>query len=416
MTVTAATTKWAEGASASPTTRKSGEKTTGIHVTSNFDSGNIDVVAISDPAQHGFHSVDVRIHPDPYCESDKAEHFQWFYFRVSNCKDEELQVNITNAGKASYTDGWKGYNVCASFDKQHWFRVSTTYDAERGVLSWTHVPGKGAVYYAYFAPYTYERHQSLVAELQCHELVELEMVGETLDGHDLDVLRVGTPGPGKRTVWVVARQHPGESMAEWFAEGMLRRLLDRHDATSRKLLQETVFYVVPNINPDGTWRGHLRTNAAGANLNREWAHPCLDRSPEVYLVREKMEETGCDMLVDVHGDEALPYNFVVGNHGIPSWGPRLAGLHDSFSSAFQSASPDFQTRYGYGTDSPGRANMKLCSKHVGERFDCLAVTLEMPFKDTADSPDPLQGWSPERAARLGGSMLDAVLAVVPQLR
>ena len=42
--------------------------------------------------------------------------------------------------------------------------------------------------------------------------------------------------------------------------------------------------------------------------------------------------------------------------------------------------------------------------------------LQMPFKDTADSPDPLQGWSPERAARLGGSMLDAVLAVVPQLR
>lgn len=38
---------------------------------------------------------------------------------------------------------------------------------------------------------------------------------------------------------------------------------------------------VPNMNPDGTWRGHLRTNAVGANLNREWEKPTLERSPEV---------------------------------------------------------------------------------------------------------------------------------------
>lgn len=57
-------------------------------------------------------------------------------------------------------------------------------------------------------------------------------------------LAAGIPGEGKRAVWVLARQHPGESMAEWFAEGLLRRLLDRHDAVARKLLQEAVFYVV----------------------------------------------------------------------------------------------------------------------------------------------------------------------------
>ena len=46
-------------------------------------------------------------------------------------------------------------------------------------------------------------------------------------------------------------------------------------------------YVIPNMNPDGSVRGHLRTNAAGANLNREWqttgdyVAPTLERSPEV---------------------------------------------------------------------------------------------------------------------------------------
>ena len=50
---------------------------------------------------------------------------------------------------------------------------------------------------------------------------------------------------------------------------------------------------VPNMNPDGTWRGHLRTNASGANLNREWDHPTKENSPEVYYTRAAMDEYGC---------------------------------------------------------------------------------------------------------------------------
>ena len=41
---------------------------------------------------------------------------------------------------------------------------------------------------------------------------------------------------------------------------------------------------------------------------------------------------------------------------------------------------------------------------VGEEFGCLAMTLEMPFKDTVDTPDPVKGWSPERS--LVGSLDD----------
>lgn len=33
-----------------------------------------------------------------------------------------------------------------------------------------------SVYYAYWAPYSYEQHQSLVAEMQCCEDVSLEML------------------------------------------------------------------------------------------------------------------------------------------------------------------------------------------------------------------------------------------------
>src|SRR5690606_23346793 len=112
---------------------------------------------------------------------------------------------------------------------------------------------------------------------------------------------------------------PGETMAEWWIEGMLERLLDPDDAVAGTLLERACFYVVPNMNPDGSRLGNLRTNAAGANLNREWQDPDPGRSPEVYHVRQKMRERGVDLCLDVHGDEGLPYNFIAGAEGTPGW-------------------------------------------------------------------------------------------------
>ena len=50
--------------------------------------------------------------------------------------------------------------------------------------------------------------------LQVKPQVNLLMIGETIDGHDLDLLQLGTHGPGKPLVWIIARQHPGEGGGE----------------------------------------------------------------------------------------------------------------------------------------------------------------------------------------------------------
>ena len=78
------------------------------------------------------------------------------------------------------------------------------------------------------------------------------------------VLQVGSPSPHKAVIWVIARQHPGEPMAEWFAEGLLERLTGtaaartaaagEADSEVQQLLECTVLYIVPNMNPDGSVR------------------------------------------------------------------------------------------------------------------------------------------------------------------
>ena len=253
------------------------------------------------------------------------------------------------------------------------------------------------------------------------DTVEVQHLGQTLEGRDMTLLRLtdaqsATPMAQKRKVWLIARQHPGETMAEWFVEGVLERLLDGDDPVARVLLAQCVFYVVPNMNPDGAVRGNLRTNAAGANLNREWQTPSLEKSPEVFLVRQKMMEVGVDLNLDAHGDEGLPYNFCVGTEGNPGYTPRLEALENTFKASWRGTCPDFQIDQGYGRAKPGEANLTLATNWVGQHFDCLALTIEMPFKDNAKLPDELAGWSGERSRKLGASVLLPILAVVNQLR
>ena len=379
-----------------------------MHITANFDAGNIDVISLEDKKD-----IQLAIRPDV-----GEEFFQWFNFRLSGEIGEQYVLNIINAGAASYLEGWENYQAVASYDREYWFRLPTSY--QDGTLTIVAELECDTIQIAYFAPYSYERHQDLLAAVQTHPLVSVEHLGETLDKRDLTLVKIAdgdsSSDKSKRNIWITARQHPGETMAEWLVEGLLYSLLDSDNAIAKLLLEKANFYIVPNMNPDGSVRGHLRTNAVGTNLNREWLSPSLEKSPEVFHVINKMEATGVDLFYDVHGDEALPYVFLAGSQGTPSYNDRLARLRDKFSDVLKLASADFQSEFGYNIDAPGTANMTIATHWVAERFDCLANTLEMPFKDNDNVPDADTGWSPERSIKLGEASLVAMLAVVDELR
>ncbi|WP_288379137.1 M14-type cytosolic carboxypeptidase [uncultured Massilia sp.] len=374
-----------------------------IKISSQFDAGAIEVVNATSA-----NAIDLNIRKDSH-----ADIIQWFYFRLQGAQGEACTIRFLNAGQAAYPAGWEGYQAMASYDRVNWFRVPTSFDGQ--VMTIEHTPGMDSVYYAYFEPYSWERHLELLDRAQMSENVRMLDLGSTVDGRDLNMLVIGEPMPEKKRVWVIARQHPGETMAEWFVEGMLDALLDPAHPFGRQLLKETVFYVVPNMNPDGSVRGNLRTNAAGANLNREWMNPTMERSPEVFLVLKKMHETGVDLCLDVHGDEGLPYVFVAGSESLPTWTEAQAAQQKTFMDDFKIASPDFQDVHGYGATPFTDETLTMGSPHITHAFGCLSLTLELPFKDNANDPDPQVGWDGARSARLGAAVLQPVLNAIRAL-
>ncbi len=364
-----------------------------------FDSGNIRVLA-----QDG-DRFDLEIAKDL-----QSDFYQWFHFRLLGAKGRTVELRIVNAGKSAYPLGWPAYRARWSADRRGWRQAET--DFADGVLTIRHACESDALWFAYFAPYSMERHHDLVALTAGRPGVVHRALGRTLDGQDMDCLSIGA---GRRQIWLFARQHPGETMAEWWMEGALARLTDAHDPVARVLRREATFHVVPNMNPDGSRRGHLRTNAAGVNLNREWHGPTPERSPEVLAVLRRMGETGVDFAIDVHGDEAIPYVFLAGFDGIPNITDRQSALYARFRETLARRSPDFQVEHGYGVAGPGSANLTMATNQLANRFGAVAMTLEMPFKDNDDLPDPVFGWSPERSMRMGEDCLGALHEMIGEL-
>ncbi|MBJ26427.1 MAG: hypothetical protein CL567_02055 [Alphaproteobacteria bacterium] len=374
-----------------------------MEILSNFDSGNIVCKSNKDPS-----NIILEISPDK-----GGKFFQWFYYRLSGAKDIDVTMRIINAGEASYTQGWLGYQALTTFDRKEWTRVKTEY--HDGILTINHKPNSDLQWYAYFAPYSLERLNDLIAKCQQSEFVEINSNCLSVEKRSIDIIKAGSSQNNDLVCWIIARQHPGESMASWLMEGLIKKLILEKNTLAKRLLDSATFYLVPNMNPDGSFHGFLRTNTKGVNLNREWETPSLSDSPEVYNVRELMKRTGCNFFLDIHGDEALPYNFIAGPDGVPSINQKQISLVRKFEKALCDLSIEFQDQYGYPKNQPGKANLKIAGNWVAEYFGCPAMTLEQPFKDNAKNPDSIYGWSLGKSSKLGITVLEALDKIIPDL-
>ena len=374
-----------------------------MQIRSDFDSGNIQVLDASDPSR-----VRLAIRKD-----FASEHFQWFHFLAEGLTPGQThRFSLENAPQSSYKNAWAGYQAVASYDGEDWFRVPTTYD--EGGLHFQLTAEQPSARFAYFEPYSRARHARLLVRALALPNVALVACGSSLQGRELPLLQVRGTAAAPRKIWLIAQQHPGEHMAEWFMEGLIERL-EQPDAELRALLAEADLYLVPHMNPDGSFLGNLRTNAAGQDLNRAWQAPSAERSPEVLFVQQQMARIGVDGFLDIHGDEEIPHVFTAGCEGNPGFSPRLEALEQEFRERLVAAG-EFQTAHGYPRDEPGQANLALACNWVGQTYDCLAFTIEMPFKDHDDNPQPRTGWNGARSKGLAQAVLSVLAALAPRLR
>jgi len=364
-----------------------------LQIDAAFDGGNILVQSVGDD------SAELAIRPDA-----DGPWFQWFYFSVRGATGRSLRLRIVNAGASAYPGGWPGYRACVSTDNETWTRASTAF--ADGVLEIRYSARTDTVWFAFFAPYDLARYQTFLDRATAAPHVTVSVIGQSVLGRPIHHVRLGA---GPRQVWVIGRQHSGETMASWWMEGALDCLLNADDPVASALLKAATVHMAPLVNIDGAALGNLRGNAAGIDLNRQWREPDPVKAPEVAAVLAAMEKTGCDLSLDVHGDETLPHVFVDGCDHDPQATPTQAAGVRRFEAALMQASPAFQTRVGYDASYGGDQAAGMCNRALGRRFGAVGLTLEMPFHDCQEAPDPVAGWSPDACRLMGRASLAAIL-------
>ena len=168
--------------------------------------------------------------------------------------------------------------VVISQDGKHWTPVPT-HSPEPGRVQVTLEMPAEALFVARAEPYRLSDLDRFLEEIRPHPSVRIEPIGQTVQGRNLEIIRVGNPQATHR-IFLRARAHPWEPAGNWVVEGLVRRLL-RGDADAQRYLALYQVCILPMANKDGVARGGTRFNLGGWDLNRKWDQPADPRyAPE----------------------------------------------------------------------------------------------------------------------------------------
>jgi hypothetical protein len=160
--------------------------------------------------------------------------------------------------------------VVVSENGRDWRPVPTEALPGNRVRLSVEMPGP-SLYVARVEPYRISDLDRLLAGMRGDPHVEVTPIGRTVQGRELEIVRIGDPAAPYR-VFVRARAHPWEAGGSWVVEGLVRRLLEG-DAEAARFRRRYCVYVLPMANKDGVARGMTRFNVRGKDLNRNWDRP-----------------------------------------------------------------------------------------------------------------------------------------------
>ena len=226
-----------------------------VEVVARFPGGNVSAPRMVSPRHLQFAAA-AHDSPRPL----------WFYFRVDGARGPRLLCELMNAAVCLGPPlGWRKARPVYSPDGVNWRRVEAgAYDEHRGRFRF-HVPVEGrSVWIAYCYPYTTADLDRFIARLPDPKAVSELCRSE--GGRPVPYVQLGKTDAPRSIVWLLARQHAGETPASYAVEGLLEGLA----GAGAPSLRDVLFHVVPMVDVDGVEEGRFGKDQAPIDFNRDW--------------------------------------------------------------------------------------------------------------------------------------------------
>src|SRR5690606_35161532 len=146
---------------------------------------------------------------------------------------------------------------------------------------------------------TLEQEAALIDSLVATGRCEVDIIGESVQGRPIRLLRMGNPPPppdARPLVLLVGMQHGLEPAGREAILNTAQMLSTTNDAGLLSLLSTYGVHMIPSVNPDGYVAG-TRENANGQDLNRDWISLT---QPETRAVSQVVGRLQPMILVDHH--------------------------------------------------------------------------------------------------------------------
>ena len=351
-------------------------------------------------------------------DTNNPKHRLWFYFSVENPRaNQRVLFHITNFSKTKslYREGMSP--LVRSLKRPNWQRVP-----EKNVFYYRSPQHKknyvlsflfqfddphDKYYFAYSFPYTYTDLQRYLHDLEERNLKYLrrELLCRTVQHRRMDLLTISDPNSveRKKTVFITARVHPGETPAQYICQGIMDLLVS--DTAEAKLLRKyLVFKIIPMLNPDGVFLGNYRCSYMGYDLNRcwtdpsDWCHPELAGAKRVILEHHNDKSHNLDLFLDIHAHSTASNSFMYCN----STDDRaLAERESQFPRFLDANSSDFSFQQSKADSDPNKegTGRRALGQMLSSGVRCY--TLEVSFYASTNSACKLVPYTQQSYMELG---------------
>jgi hypothetical protein len=256
-----------------------------VTLSADFPGGNIKVEANNRGT--------VRVAPD--LRGDNP----WFYWYFEATATSPGRVRFVFPGKVvGFTNGAIGFQGPAvSRDLGKTWKWMGTNNVDGSAFYYDFTKEGEGVRFAVAIPYLQTELDAFLAKYAGNEHLKRSVLTKSRGGRDVELLRIGEPGPDKQPVLVTGRHHAAETIASYVLEGFLQAAISDTSA-GKAFRSKHVLYAVPFVDKDGVEQGDQGKNRKPHDHNRDYGQQSI--YPEVQAIKELDRAVNFTFALDFH--------------------------------------------------------------------------------------------------------------------